>query len=64
MTDAAGFDRKHVKFLTAYQDRGTGGFKKTIQSLAWRSLAWFASEPDHIIVRQDAAASPPLAMPD
>ncbi len=63
MTDAARFDRKHVKFLTAYQDRGTGGFKKTVQSLAWGSLAWFASEPDHIIVLHDVLAAPPLAMP-
>lgn len=64
MTDAAGFDRDHVRFLTAYQDRGTGGFKKTVQSLAWGSMAWFASEPHHIIALHDAADLPPLVMLD
>lgn len=64
MTDAAGFDRKHIKFLTAYQDRATGGFKKTIQSLAWGSMAWFASEPYHIIALHDATELPTHKMPD
>lgn len=64
MTDAAGFDQKHVKFLTAYQDRGTGGFKKTVESLAWGSMAWFASEPHHIIALHDGQDVPPREMPD
>ncbi|WP_408595114.1 BsuBI/PstI family type II restriction endonuclease (plasmid) [Paracoccus marcusii] len=64
LTDAAGFDRKHIKFLSAYQDRGTGGFKKTVQSLAWGSMAWFASEPHHIITLHDATEFPTRAMPD
>lgn len=50
LTDAAGFDRKQIAFLTAYQDRESPGFKKTIGQLAWGSLAWFASEPQHILV--------------
>lgn len=64
LTDAAGFDRKHIKFLSAYQDRGTGGFKKTVQSLAWGSMAWFASEPHHIITLHDATELPTRTMPD
>lgn len=64
LTDAAGFDRNHIKFLSAYQDRGTGGFKKTVQSLAWGSMAWFASEPHHIITLHDTTELPTRTMPD
>ena len=35
ITDSAGFDRKQVAFLTAYQDRNSAGFKKTVAQLAW-----------------------------
>lgn len=56
LTDAAGFERRNVAFLTAYQDRQSAGFKKTVAQLAWRSFAWFASEPDNIIeLRNDHA---------
>jgi len=48
LTDAAGFDRKNVAFVTAYSDRQSAAFKKTVAQLAWRSFAWFASEPDNI----------------
>lgn len=57
LTDAAGFDRDQVAFLTAYQDRGSAGFKKTVSQLAWGSLAWFASEPDSIIVMRGGLAN-------
>jgi hypothetical protein len=39
MTDAAGFGRSQVAFLTAYQDRQSAGFRKTVAQLAWNSLA-------------------------
>jgi hypothetical protein len=62
LTDAAGFDRQHIAFLTAYQDRESAGFKKTVAQLAWGSFAWFASEPDHIIALRDGGTGPgPLA---
>lgn len=48
ITDEGGFDRSRVAFVTAYKDRQSAGFKKTIPSLAWGSLAWFLSEPDKI----------------
>jgi hypothetical protein len=50
LTDAAGFDRAHIAFMTAYQDRSSAGFKKTVAQLAWGSVAWFVSEPDHIVL--------------
>jgi len=50
LTDAAGFDRKHIAFLTACQDRESAGFKKTVAQLAWDTFAWFVSEPDQIVI--------------
>jgi hypothetical protein len=54
----AGFPAKRVAFVTAYLDRSHGAFKKTVPELAWRSFAWFAAEPEHVIVLHDGASSP------
>lgn len=45
----AGFREEHVAFVTAYADRDEAAFKTTVSELAWRSFAWFMSEPDHIV---------------
>ena len=58
LTDEAGFSRDQVAFLTAYQDRESAGFRKTVSGLAWGSFAWFVSEPDKIIILRDGVASP------
>lgn len=55
LTDTAGFRRSHIAFLTAYQDRESAGFKKTVPQLAWGSFAWFVSEPDSILIMHDGA---------
>ena len=57
LTDAAGFDRSQVAFLTAYRDREAPGFKKTVPGLAWGSFAWFASEPERIVILRANQAS-------
>jgi BsuBI/PstI restriction endonuclease domain/BsuBI/PstI restriction endonuclease HTH domain len=57
LTDAAGFPRGQVAFLTAYQDRQSAGFRKTVSALAWGSFAWFQSEPTQIVILQDGATS-------
>ncbi len=57
LTDAAGFPRSQVAFLTAYQDRESAGFRKTVSGLAWGSFAWFVSEPDQIVILRDGADS-------
>jgi len=49
ITDAARFDRKNVAFITAYFDRESQGYTKTVKSLAWNSFAWFVSEPEKLI---------------
>ncbi len=57
MATDAGFTTARVAFVTAYLDRSQGAFKKTVPELAWRSFAWFAAEPEHIIVLHDGAAA-------
>ncbi len=54
----AGFTADRVAFVTAYLDRSKGAFRKTVPELAWRSFAWFAAEPDRIIILHDGALSP------
>jgi hypothetical protein len=46
----AGFQSEHVAFVTAYLDRGAQPFKKTVGGLAWGTYAWFASEPDKLMM--------------
>ena len=58
LSDAAGFKRSQVAFVTAYQDRESAGFKKTVFGLAWGSFAWFVSEPGQIVILHDGGTSP------
>lgn len=53
LTDKGGFTRSQVAFVTAYADRESAGFKKTVTGLAWGSFAWFMSEPDKIFMLRD-----------
>ena len=46
----AGFSEDHVAFVTAYADRDAAAFKGSVSELAWRSFAWFMSEPNHIVM--------------
>lgn len=55
LTDAAGFNRSQIAFVTAYQDRSAAGFRKTMSELAWDSFAWFASEPHNIVHLKDGS---------
>jgi len=48
----AGFSESQVAFLIAYADRDDAAFKTSVSKLAWRSFAWFMSEPEHIVVLQ------------
>jgi hypothetical protein len=53
----AGFPVQHVAFVTAYLDRAVQPFKKTVADLAWGTYAWFASEPDRLILLSDRPIS-------
>ncbi len=57
LTDAAGFNRSQVAFVTAYRDRESSGFRKTVSGLAWDSFVWFVSEPQHIIILREGGVS-------
>lgn len=56
ITDGGGFNRSQVAFVTAYADRESAGFKKTITGLAWGSFAWFMSEPDNLVLLQNGVS--------
>lgn len=49
LANKAGFPLQHVAFVTAYLDRSGAAFKKTVDTLAWGSYAWFVSEPDGLV---------------
>ena len=49
----AGFASENVAFVTAFLDRGSASFRKTVGTLAWGSYAWFASEPQCLIEFSD-----------
>jgi hypothetical protein len=44
-----GFSSEHLRFVTAFMDRGSDTFRRCLPRLAWDSFAWCASEPDHLI---------------
>lgn len=46
----AGFDLVQVAFVTAYQDRSRAAFRKTVSALAWNTYAWFAAEPERLLI--------------
>ena len=46
----AGFPVEHVAYVTAFLDRSRSPFKKAVDGLAWGSYAWFAAEPERLIV--------------
>ena len=46
----AGFREEQVAFVTAYADHDNTAFKGSVSELAWKSFAWFGSEPEHIIM--------------
>ena len=51
----AGFGQAQVAFLTAYADRDNVAFRASVSELAWRSFAWFMSEPEHIVILHQGA---------
>ena len=53
LTNDAVFDPERVTFLTAYADRDTPAFRKTVSTLAWGSFAWFASEPENLMLLRE-----------
>lgn len=46
----AGFQKEQVAFITAFMDRVSTPYRKLSSVLAWGTFAWFASEPDNIVI--------------
>ena len=60
----AGFGESQIAFLTAYADRDAWAFKGSVSDLAWRSFAWFMSEPDHIMLLRRGADAERVRLSD
>ena len=60
----AGFAEGQLAFVTAYEDRSHSAFKSSVGELAWRSFAWFMSEPDHIMILRQGTDSTRLKLSD
>ena len=60
----AGFREEQVAFVTAYTDRDAAAFKGSVSELAWRSFAWFASEPEHIVLLHRGANTERVRLSD
>jgi BsuBI/PstI restriction endonuclease len=43
-------DERHVIFVTAFLDRSESAFRRAVPNLGWGSIAWFAAEPENIMV--------------
>ncbi|HEX8697188.1 MAG TPA: BsuBI/PstI family type II restriction endonuclease [Longimicrobium sp.] len=54
---AGGYDPRNAAFVTAFLDRGTNAFRAAAAHLAWDSFAWFASEPDRIVIYHSQESS-------
>lgn len=57
LLEAGGHDPRNAAFVTAFLDRGSNAFRATAAHLAWDSFAWFASEPDRIVIYQSRESS-------
>ena len=64
VANEAGFGEHQVAFVTAFADRSRAAFRRAMSELAWRSFAWFASEPDHILVLHEQVDSENLKLSD
>ena len=60
----AGFCEERVAFVTAFADRDDTAFRGSVSKLAWRSFAWFMSEPEHIVVLRRGADAEPVRLSD
>ncbi len=51
------YQPEHAAFVTAYMDRGADPARRTMPALAWRSFAWFVSEPDKLVQMHDGSTA-------
>jgi hypothetical protein len=53
----AGFPKDRVAFVTAFEDRSSPVFRRLSSELAWGTVAWFASEPEHLLLFMERTLS-------
>lgn len=51
------YPAEDAAFVTAYLDRAADPARRTIPTLAWRSFAWFVSEPDSLLQLHDSTTA-------
>ena len=56
IAEGAQVSSERIAFVTAYRDRSEQAFKKTFGAIAWNTLVWFTSEPDHVVVLREKPA--------
>lgn len=56
-SSARSYRPEDAAFVTAYMDRGTDPVRRTMAALAWRSFAWFVSEPGNLIQMHDGTTA-------
>ncbi len=52
-----GYRPEDAAFVTAYMDRGGDPARRTMPALAWRSFAWFVSEPERLVQLHDGSTA-------
>lgn len=52
----------HVTFVTAFMDRNHRALRKALDSLAWNSFVWVASEPDKVIALIGPGSAGPTSL--
>src|SRR5438552_3663810 len=55
ITDAAGFKRSEVMFVTVFQDKNSQAFRKAFENVTSNSLIWFSSEPNNVFILREGA---------
>jgi hypothetical protein len=55
----AGYRSDQIAFVSAFLDRDSPGFKKTVSRLAWGSFAWFVADPDRLVVLREGTRPAP-----
>ncbi|WNZ59103.1 BsuBI/PstI family type II restriction endonuclease [Myxococcus sp. MxC21-1] len=61
LATSAGFIEADVAFVTAFLSRSVPAFRKALESVAWNSFVWVATEPGSLIAMV-GAAEPPMKL--
>jgi len=57
VTSDAGFDASSIYFVSAFTDRAALPFRKLVPEIAWGTFAWFAAEPEKLLLFRDGQSA-------